>query len=678
MAGSPAFSAKPGDFYLPRLRRHTALFVLAAIPAASAAIAAPFQSAQDTSKVYRYGEIVVSAERYPVSAEKAGAVSYGIARDPSWDFGGPGSSLSGGRNIHLAPYGGGMSLQTVSIRGMGAEHTLFLWNGMPAGNMQTGVSDVNLFSAADLDEIQVVPGGASAIHGTAAVGGVVNLVPASPLDAPPSLDIGATSGSFGETGVFVRGRVRPTAVSGLSVRASSMRGRGDYPFGDPATGAEEVRRGADYSSRALNLSAGLDHAGAGRFGLVVNAMSLDQGSPGPWIPSAPEPDARRNDQRLMAGLSYEGREGDGPPVTAAAMVDMQYERYLDPTGIAAADNYYRTTWAGASGQFRRAAGESWLFQAGTEFRYERAAGNAIDSTRERLGAAIAASAAWTLRLGDETDLTLTPSLRAEGVSSFAPRYSPRVGVNAEWRSDGAALRLHGSAAGASRNPTMNELWYAGEGGTGNPGLRSESALSFDAGAGGRVRFLGLLSADLTWYGIAMTDRIQWVPTENPRVWTPMNIGRTRSTGWEVSGRWTVSPDEIEFDADYSMIDSKRGDLSSDGTTNYDKQLTYVPLDKGSAGVLIGKTGLSGWLDALSGTTRIIYTGDRYTLDDNSASLPGHAIAEAGVSARFFLPGGTATLRYTAGNLAGLDYQVMPGYPMPRFYHSLSIVWHIGV
>jgi hypothetical protein len=116
----------------------------------------------------------------------------------------------------------------------------------------------------------------------------------------------------------------------------------------------------------------------------------------------------------------------------------------------------------------------------------------------------------------------------------------------------------------------------------------------------------------------------------------------------------------------------------DGTTIYEKQLPYVPLDKGSAGILIGASKLTGWLDALAGTFRIVYTGARYTLDDNSASLPGQAIAEAGASARVNLPRGSATIRYSAGNLASLDYQVMPGYPMPRFHHSISIIWNIGV
>jgi vitamin B12 transporter len=669
---------------LTHLLRHTALIVLAALPVATPAAslllkpARTVQSAQDSARLYRYGEVVVSADRYPVSAEKAGAVSYDIPRDPAWEFGGPGGSLAAGRDLHLAPYGGGMALQTLSIRGMGAEHTLFLWNGMPAGNMQTGVSDVNLFSAADIGSIQVVPGGSSAIHGAAAVGGVVNLVPLSPLDAPPAVEIGATAGSFGEAGMFVRGRVRPSDNSGLSVRAASTHGRGEYPFADPATGADAVRLGCDYASHALNLSAGLDGAGQGRFGMIVSVLSLEQGTPGPWTGAAPEPDARRKDQRLIAGLSYELPPGEVPPIAASAMVDMQYERYLDPAGIAAADNYYRTTWAGASGQFRRAAGASWLFQAGTEFRYERAAGNAIDSTRERVAAALSASVSWIVREGEAMELTITPSLRAEGVSSFAPRYSPRVGLNAEWTMEGASLRVHGSAAGANRNPTMNELWYAGEGGRGNPGLGGESAVSFDAGIGGRVPFPGELTVDVSWYRIGMTDRIQWVPTANPRVWSPINLGETRSSGWEVGGRWKAVPDRLEFDADYSLIDSKRSDISPDGTITYAKQLTYVPLDKGSAGILIGVTKVTGWLDALTGMFRIVYTGVRYTLDDNSASLPDHTIAEAGASAKVNLPWGIATIRYSAGNLASIDYQVMPGYPMPRFHHSLSMIWNIGV
>lgn len=633
--------------------------------------------AGDTTRIYRYGEVTVSADPYPVSAGAAGAVSYGLRPDPGWAFGGPGRALSTVRNLHLVRYGGGMSLQTVSIRGMGAEHTLILFNGMPAGNMQTGVSDLSLFNAAGLAAIQVVPGGASDLYGSAAVGGIVNLVPAIPFEPVPSVSIGGVAGSFGESGAFARAEGRPTASTGISVRAGRLRGRGDYPFSDPGGGPDGRREGNDYSSRSLGVAAGWRRAASGRIGLVVEAMALDQGSPGPWSGVRSSPDTRRYDSRIIATASYERGEEGSASAGVTAMYDGQYERFLDPGGTSGADNHYRTSRGGFSVRARYPASDAWVVRGTTDAKIERASGNAIDRTRERIGASVAGAVSWSTPEQEPLRLTLTPSVRIDAASSFTPAVSPRIGLNAGYGGEGWSGRLHASAAAGSRNPTMNELWYAGEGGEGNPALGREESVGIDAGLGGRVPLLGgQLEFDLTWYRIRMADRIQWVPTANPRVWTPRNIGRTMSQGWEFGGSWAVIPEQVEVLFDYSIIDSRRGRINDDGTIDYVDQLIYVPLDKGSVGLRIDRAVNSSWLARISGTVRLAYTGERFILDDNSASLPGHTTADGSIGAVLPLPAGSLSVLYAAGNLTSGDHQVMPGYPMPRFHHSLSIVWNI--
>ncbi len=665
-------------FFMHAVIGHIALILLAALPLRAGVGACAEHAPSDSEKVYRYDEIVISAERYPVSARKAGAVAYEVDGLGHRLPGGPGDALAGMRNLHMLRYGGGMSLQTLSVRGMGSEHTLVLWNGMPAGNMQTGVSDFNLISAAALDAIQVVPGGASALHGSGAVGGVVNLLPAIPYSASPGIDIGTGSGSFGESAYSVRGEVNLHPSVGMSVRAGRSRSRGDFAFHDPSGGREVTRLNSDFLSQSMTVAAGWRNGEDNRLGLVVTVLALDQGTPGPWLSGEAGSQARRNDRRYVAGLSFEHTPPGRIGVTAAAIFDRQYERFLDRNGPFPADNHYQTTWTGFSGQFRYQASPAWLFQAGTDVNLAVAGGNAIDRTTRRHTAALSGSFSCTLPAGDGITASITPSGRFEGSSTFRPHFSPKLGLNLEMERNGFSARFHSTAGTGRRNPTMNELYYSGEGGLGNPALKGETSVSFDAGIGGTVDVLGGIGWDATYYHIKMEDRIQWTPTDNPRIWSPRNIGRTRSTGWEFSGEWKILPGELELRGDYSIIDAKRGSVVDDGTMRYVDRLIYIPLDKGSVGILLGRREITSWFRALSIGLRAIHTGERFILDDNSITLPSQQTLDGSITAEFVLPGSTATVIYSARNLDDSDYEVMPGYPMPRFNHSLTIFYRISI
>ncbi len=77
---------------------------------------------------------------------------------------------------------GGPGVNTLSLRGLGAQRTLFLINGQrlgPAGVGGTvGPIDLNTlnFPQAELQDIQILKEGASSIYGSDAIGGVVNII----------------------------------------------------------------------------------------------------------------------------------------------------------------------------------------------------------------------------------------------------------------------------------------------------------------------------------------------------------------------------------------------------------------------------------------------------------------------------------------------------------------------
>ncbi|MGI9279889.1 MAG: TonB-dependent receptor [Endozoicomonas sp.] len=71
------------------------------------------------------------------------------------------------------------SQATINLRGLGAQNTLVLIDGrrVPwSGVMYGGIVDVNSIPAAAVERIEIMPDGASAIYGSDAVAGVVNII----------------------------------------------------------------------------------------------------------------------------------------------------------------------------------------------------------------------------------------------------------------------------------------------------------------------------------------------------------------------------------------------------------------------------------------------------------------------------------------------------------------------
>ena len=83
---------------------------------------------------------------------------------------------------------GGTGVQTLSLRGLGAQRTLVLLNGKrpgPAGTRgQVAAFDLNVMPSSILQRAEILKDGASSIYGSDAVAGVVNLITRRDIDSP--------------------------------------------------------------------------------------------------------------------------------------------------------------------------------------------------------------------------------------------------------------------------------------------------------------------------------------------------------------------------------------------------------------------------------------------------------------------------------------------------------------
>ena len=83
---------------------------------------------------------------------------------------------------------GGSGVQTVSLRGLGAQRSLVLLNGQrpgPAGTRgQVGAFDLNVIPTAMVQRVELLKDGSSSIYGSDAVAGVANVITRRNIDRP--------------------------------------------------------------------------------------------------------------------------------------------------------------------------------------------------------------------------------------------------------------------------------------------------------------------------------------------------------------------------------------------------------------------------------------------------------------------------------------------------------------
>lgn len=146
------------------------------------------------------GSAVVTIDRKAIDQSGYSTVQQIVQTIPQNFSGGASDGTQGGTLSQSASLNTAYG-SSVNLRGLGVASTLVLLNGdRPALGGPTGVfADVSMIPLSAIQRIEVVPDGASAIYGSDAVAGVVNIIPRLDFTgAETSFRIGTADGSYTE------------------------------------------------------------------------------------------------------------------------------------------------------------------------------------------------------------------------------------------------------------------------------------------------------------------------------------------------------------------------------------------------------------------------------------------------------------------------------------------------
>lgn len=465
----------------------------------------------------------------------------------------------------------------ISIRGSSFRQVEVFLDGVPLNPDGAAAVDLSEFPVANLDRVEVYRGFAPPEFGSAAMGGVVNLVTGETPAVPTSLRVAGGSWGTWRTDGLAAGTVGK--VDALFA-VDQLHTDGDWSyFDDQGTSFNRLddrtlvreHNAIDRASALGRLRFGPDHA---RFTLLDHYAALRQDLTGPISNPAEQAtwESRRN--LLVAGAAL--RPHEAWRIEPRAWWQAQRQVVDDRAGeLDVGPDWEEDRLHTLGAQARLGwAPRSWLVgSALVRGRFEEARATdrltgAEDGPHRRLAGTAALSAtahAWRERV------SLTPVLQLEGLDNRRLGDTPFDDTPLASAADATLLRalprggllvrplpslaLKANVGTYLRAPDFTELFGSSGNLTGNPGLRPEHGWAWAVGA----RWVSpadwpvCVAADLDYARNRVHDLITWVPNSQ-QTQQARNLGEAyvRSTegalaldGWGVvatttSVTWTLS------------------------------------------------------------------------------------------------------------------------------------------
>lgn len=412
-------------------------------------------------------------------------------------------------------------LVTISLRGAASSQVLILVDGIPQNQPTNGVTDLSSISLDDLAQIEIYRGVASDAYGSAALGGVINLVTKSAM-----VSDAATFGiSFGNGGMerysgSFHGTLGPVRLR-IGGAVSNHDGWRDNSASDKAS--VNAKFSADFD----------DH----RFALGFSLLDTTVGLPGPTPDSAAIPEFgsksatslydRQDDNYNSLTFNYGGRLGG---LTLHADLGWRqhtldyHSRYRGWFLTRLNANYLTETLYGSLWTQFELMPELAL-EIGADYRSDTLDAKSVSTewvdgddqdpteTPTEWTPDVNNIGGWLEVAGSFGNFTSAVSARLDYHSDFGINVAPRARVGISF--DQTRIGLAGGTA--FRAPTLNDLyWPTG----GNPELKPENGWEVELNVSQQLDFLWL-DADVFYR--QTTDLIAWQPDETGAVWSPENV-----------------------------------------------------------------------------------------------------------------------------------------------------------
>ena len=572
--------------------------------------------------------------------------------------------------IKINDYGAEGAVKSISIRGSASAQVLILVNGVRLNDSRQGGANLSQISLENIEKIEIIRGGFSALYGTDAVAGVINIITKKSADYQLKLKV--ENGSYiPRAAVEVSDQpVNPTETDvdanwldladtqKLSLQYSTELGNVDLVTSGSFTRAangfvwNDTEYIDDYRRRVnadllggngyLSLTAPLDD---GSLGANASVAYEDVGVPGSIYTGA------------FNSISSNARQRS---LTAMGQVYFETDRFLSDLLSLDAKAFYKL----ARMTFTDPPSDPsihTLHSFGLDVTQELVAlemlsviygGNLlidlVDSTQLNTQNRISGGVFLELPIYPLPQLTIIPVVRYDLYSDFPGSLNFKLSTVYSV-AESLAVKLSGGSS--YRAPTFNDLYWPNDGWSeGNKDLTPETGYYAELGVTVATERLHLDTFPFARY---LVDAIQWMETA-PFFYEPMNIGRLFYPGVEANAELNLFHN-VWLTGDYTFLYSFT--LEGSGATysfSDNKRAPYAPLHSFDA--VLEYRG-----DKLQASVSAEYVDKVYTDDANSTQIDSYYVLNTLLR---YQVNELLTVQVAVDNVLNSSYEILTDYIAP--------------
>jgi vitamin B12 transporter len=516
-------------------------------------------------------DLVITADRTPEPIGSTGS-AISVVSGETLTTSNPasiGDALRSVPGLQVTQAGGPAGTTGVMLRGANTGQTLVLIDGIRVNDPSGAAGDFNfaLIAPGTVDRVEVLRGPQSALYGSDAMGGVINII-TKKGGGPAQYNVRTEAGSYGTvaTTAAMSGSAGPWtyAVTGSGQHSN---GFSSYGYRIPSIEAKYPHLEKDGFDRVGgSVRVGYDAGEGFRFDAGVMS-TFTRGSYDASFGATPDTPSNSNQlqQQVWSKASLDSLGGmlTQSITTFATQIDRTFNDYSSyginvlPANSTATSTDFRGNSFGAEyqGDLRMGAAGSLVYGARTQHETgDTFASTLLPTPTPRLSTLSATQdtnsvfALWKLPIGER--FTVTMGGRADDVVN--------VGTFATWRTTAAynitetGTKLRASAGTGAKAPTLYQLYATPYG---NSGLSPEESFGYDAGIDQSL-FNGRVVVSLTGFANDFTNLIDFAFDAAHPGGHYINVKRAETSGLEVGIDVDLLPGTLRLKTAYTYLHAK--------------------------------------------------------------------------------------------------------------------------
>ena len=527
-----------------------ALLASAAIgTTAFAAEAVHGESADVAADVYELEDTVVTAERRPTKKMETPANTAVITAKEIEDnhYQSVDEAIGHVNGVSIVRMGGGLRSY---VRINGDDRVVIMIDGQKLNDDQGSASgkfsaDLNMIPSIDnIQRIEIVKGGSSALYGSDAVGGVINIITKNAVKNETKVDI--NTGSWGSHNYTLSTQGKENDFSWFITGGLQKRGHFDYKF----DGNSPTMENSDYNNNSFSMKLKNRFSDANSLVVSYNHKSVDSGlydcfGSTSSLPSSYGNRLQENFNNYAVTWNY-NEDKDVPAYIRffynEKTINMGGQDPITYAVLQHAPMYNRVM--GIDTQRGWKLSNKHALVTGSEW-HQSNSSNSLSGYEDRKLTNISLFVQDTWKFADKW--TLVPGMRMDSHSAFGTHWSPKVAIN--YLAD-ADTQVYASWGRVFKAPTADDLYYNAGGMYGNPDLQAETG--YTATIGMNHNFNEKTSVGISFFQSRLNDAIAWLNIPGTWDYRATNLEEEKRQGMELSFKQELSP-MWSYDIGYSYI-----------------------------------------------------------------------------------------------------------------------------